>query len=420
MSKKNLKVTFPVLMVFSGICYIYFTTVFVFIDRWFGLFSSPGLMNAAVFTAIAAISVFNYSIALFRDPGRVPSSFIPDIEDSQNQIQEVKRKGIAWSDFESGDLRFCQKCSHYKPPRAHHCRVCNRCILRMDHHCIWINNCVGHANYKVFFVFVLYAVIACIYSAVSLSHFIIRTNNVLNQISGFLSRIIFQVLLLGSILRDMVKDEQHNEGSSRTVYVISCLLIVPLTIALGVLLGWHIYLTLRNKTTIEYYEGVRAMWLAEKGGEVYRHPYDLGAYENLASLKFIGVLPSNLLEAEDMQLDIVILPWLKYGVIAVQGSLYRLVPHRKLSYVWTMEGRDMVVAGCRNVWRVRNGGEISCEDGFMVIIRSLVQMSLAGYALRQATLDRGYASLYHIISLLVQLQIEKKFLKFVFEAKSFS
>lgn len=23
------------------------------------------------------------------------------------------------------------------------------------------------------------------------------------------------------------------------------------------------------------------MWLAEKGGQVYKHPYDIGAYENL-------------------------------------------------------------------------------------------------------------------------------------------
>ncbi|KMT11075.1 hypothetical protein BVRB_5g111630 isoform A [Beta vulgaris subsp. vulgaris] len=246
MSKKKCRVTLPVILVVSAICYIYFTTIFVFLDRWLGLFSSPGLMNAVVFTAIAAICVFNYVIAILRDPGRVPNPFIPDIEEAHNPIQEVKRK--------SGDLRFCQKCSHYKPPRAHHCRVCKRCVLRMDHHCIWINNCVGHANYKVFFIFVLYAVIACIYSA---------------------------VLLLGSMVSDTAQDEQQNEGSSRTVYVISCLLLFPLTIALGVLLGWHIYLTLRNKTTIEYYEGVRAMWLAEKGGEVYRHPYDLGAYDNL-------------------------------------------------------------------------------------------------------------------------------------------
>lgn len=35
-----------------------------------------------------------------------------------------------------------------------------------DHHCIWINNCVGHENYKIFLVFVLYAVVASLYSLV--------------------------------------------------------------------------------------------------------------------------------------------------------------------------------------------------------------------------------------------------------------
>ncbi|KAJ1389983.1 Palmitoyltransferase, DHHC domain [Sesbania bispinosa] len=156
-----------------------------------------------------------------------------------------------------GDLRYCQKCSHYKPPRAHHCRVCKRCVLRMDHHCIWINNCVGHANYKVFFIFVMYAVIACIYSL---------------------------VLLVGSLAYDGTRDEEKNGGSFRTVYVVSGILLVPLSIALCVLLGWHIYLVLHNKTTIEYHEGVRALWLAEKGGSIYKHPYDLGPYENLTSV----------------------------------------------------------------------------------------------------------------------------------------
>ncbi|KAJ0088647.1 hypothetical protein Patl1_31843 [Pistacia atlantica] len=187
---------------------------------------------------------------------RVPSNYMPDIEDDHNTMHEIKRKG--------GDLRYCQKCSHYKPPRAHHCRVCKRCVLRMDHHCIWISNCVGHANYKVFFVFLLYAVVACIYSL---------------------------VLLVGSLSTDPLKDEQQSGGSFRTAYVISGLLLVPLSVALSVLLGWHIYLILQNKTTIEHHEGVRALWLAEKGGHVYMHPYDLGVYENLTIGKYLAPPP---------------------------------------------------------------------------------------------------------------------------------
>lgn len=244
--KQGFNFSLPVTVVVLAISYIYVTTVFVFIDRWFGLMSSPGIMNAVVFTAVALMCVFNYAVAIFRDPGRVPLNYMPDIEDNQNPIHEIKRKG--------GDLRYCQKCAHYKPPRAHHCRVCKRCVLRMDHHCIWISNCVGHANYKVFFIFVMYAVAACVYSL---------------------------VLLVGSLTNDPLKDEEQSGDSFRTVYVISGLLLVPLSLALAVLFVWHIYLILQNKTTIEYHEGVRAMWLAEKGGQIYKHPYDLGVYENL-------------------------------------------------------------------------------------------------------------------------------------------
>ena len=28
----------------------------------------------------------------------------------------------------------CGKCNGIRPPRAHHCMVCGRCILKMDHH----------------------------------------------------------------------------------------------------------------------------------------------------------------------------------------------------------------------------------------------------------------------------------------------
>ncbi|PIN04754.1 Protein S-acyltransferase [Handroanthus impetiginosus] len=124
----------------------------------------------------------------------------------------------------------------------------------MDHHCVWMNNCVGHANYKIFFVFVVYTVIGCIYSL---------------------------ALLVGSVIVDSQNDA---EDSVRIIHIISGLLLVPLSLALGFFLGWHIYLIVQNKTTIEYHEGVRAMWLAEKGGQLYSHPYDIGVYENLTAI----------------------------------------------------------------------------------------------------------------------------------------
>ncbi|KAE8725089.1 putative protein S-acyltransferase 16 [Hibiscus syriacus] len=247
--KRGFSFSLPVTVVVSSIAFVYFCTVFVFIDRWFGLMTSPGIMNAFAFTGVSFMCVLNYALAIIMDPGRVPSTFLPNIEDSSVTVHEIKRKG--------GDLRYCQKCSHFKPPRAHHCRVCKTCVLRMDHHCIWINNCVGHSNYKVFFVFVVYTVIACIYSL---------------------------VLLVGSLTNDSQRDEEQSADSLRIVYVISGLLLVPLSMALSVLLGWHIYLILQNKTTIEYHEGVRATGLEDKLGNAYKHPYDLGAYRNLVTV----------------------------------------------------------------------------------------------------------------------------------------
>jgi 7-cyano-7-deazaguanine synthase in queuosine biosynthesis len=31
-----------------------------------------------------------------------------------------------------GDPTWCETCGIWKPDRAHHCRVCDACVLRMD------------------------------------------------------------------------------------------------------------------------------------------------------------------------------------------------------------------------------------------------------------------------------------------------
>lgn len=83
-----------------------------------------------------------YLLAICANPGRVPRGFTP-------------RRG-EWR-------RWCAKCSHYKPERAHHCKTCNQCVLVMDHHCPWIYNCVGFGNMPHFFRFLASVIVATSY-----------------------------------------------------------------------------------------------------------------------------------------------------------------------------------------------------------------------------------------------------------------
>lgn len=60
----------------------------------------------------------------------------------------------------------CAKCAGaFKPPRARHCSVCGRCIIKLDHHCPWINNCVGLTNMKFFWLYTLYNFVAAALAA---------------------------------------------------------------------------------------------------------------------------------------------------------------------------------------------------------------------------------------------------------------
>lgn len=263
-------ISLPVLFVLGTICFVYYTIVFLVIDPWLSLLTVPGVLNAAAFTLWAAMCLSCYWRAVARDPGRVAAQYLPDVEAEEAAIQEVKRKG--------GDARYCQKCRHYKPPRAHHCRVCKRCVLRMDHHCVWINNCVGYENYKPFFLFVLYICTALLHAIVLLAG---QAWSELTFGAGGLEPRTEPPLVRRHV---SLLAADSNSAVSASLRICCAIVTVPLLIALGVLLAWHLYLLSCNKTTIEYHEGVRAKWLAAKAGEEYKHPYDLGWERNAVQL----------------------------------------------------------------------------------------------------------------------------------------
>lgn len=65
-------------------------------------------------------------------------------------------------------LRFCSFCQQYMPDRAYHCLQCRQCVYMYDHHCNITNTCVGQNNYKIFFTFVLYSLLYCTSSLITM------------------------------------------------------------------------------------------------------------------------------------------------------------------------------------------------------------------------------------------------------------
>mmetsp|Transcript_31694 Transcript_31694/g.51144 ORF Transcript_31694/g.51144 Transcript_31694/m.51144 type:complete len:299 (-) Transcript_31694:175-1071(-) len=143
--------------------------------------------------------------------------------DSRSE-SDVEAVSLNWE----GKRRFCHHCNKYKPARAHHCRVCGRCTLRMDHHCPWLNNCVGENNHKFFLLFVGYLLVACAYVLIT---------------------------LWDSFVEALHSDRGVEDFSPAMNLVYTCILCTCIGVALMLFMAFHTMLVLTARTTIEFFKG---------------------------------------------------------------------------------------------------------------------------------------------------------------------
>ncbi|XP_038118596.1 palmitoyltransferase ZDHHC20-B isoform X2 [Culex quinquefasciatus] len=226
---------FPVLFIVAVIAWSYYAFV---VQLTF--FTVTGVLQRILFLLfyhlILVMFLWSYYRTVFTDIGRVPARFrVPrseldrllraQSEDEQKQILEAFAKQLPIvTRTLNASVRFCEKCRLIKPDRAHHCSVCGVCVLKLDHHCPWVNNCINFTNYKFFILFLGYALVYCLYVAFSTVMYM-----------------------------ELIWSASGREGKIDGRFHILFLFFVSLMFAISLvsLFGYHVYLVLLNRTTLE-------------------------------------------------------------------------------------------------------------------------------------------------------------------------
>lgn len=122
--------------------------------------------------------------------------------------------------------KWCKKCAAPKPPRAHHCAVCQRCVLAMDHHCPLTGNCVGYYNHKFFLIFTFDLMVGSLYG-IAVTYYAFRQ----------------------CVLAETLADFCEEYGRTRYTYMVGVVCSIPTCL----LFTFQLHMILTNDTTVEYF-----------------------------------------------------------------------------------------------------------------------------------------------------------------------
>ncbi|XP_052119494.1 palmitoyltransferase ZDHHC20-B isoform X1 [Frankliniella occidentalis] len=246
---------FPVIFIVSVILWSYYAYV-IQLCLLTVVSNIQRVVYIVLYHAFLLFFLWSYYQTIFNSIGKVPSQFrlpaseldrLMQAESDEAKIQVVKRfaQNLPISNrTASGAVRFCEICQHVKPDRAHHCSVCGDCVLKMDHHCPWVNNCVSFTNYKFFTLFLGYAFSYCMFIALTTLQFFIKFwKNELNGMEHFHILLLFFVSIMFAL-------------------------------SLVSLFGYHLYLVVHNRTTLESFRPPVFQTGPDKNG------FSLGKFNN--------------------------------------------------------------------------------------------------------------------------------------------
>jgi palmitoyltransferase len=244
-------ILFAVVLV-SLITYTYFDVVMPALEvnvfsTWWMIFTSIGIW-------FLYNIIFNYVSTILVNPGE------PSVS-TNVRVGAVGEESVE-------EIRWCKLCDTVKPPRTRHCSICKKCVAKMDHHCPWMNTCIGFYNYRYFWMTLFYITTGTIYYC-------------------FLSFLPFYANFR-RLSNEKFQYYVSEEHSGRTRLILTFVLCLSLSLAVGMLFSFHIYLVCKNLTSIEFYNSKSRN--AEKQNAAFHgkflpsNIYDLGYRNNISQV----------------------------------------------------------------------------------------------------------------------------------------
>lgn len=258
LSRENSDRAFVVVVV-TIISYGFFSYITLIVIPWRWWSTPIGLVNVIGLFISFYLLCYSYYKSITTSPGFVKKGWI-DAEASEQdrawaRSEESKNPRKYMDPATFYKPRWCPYCQSYKPPRSHHCKELGRCVLKMDHYCPWVYNAVGYRNHKYFVLFLIYATGSLSYHLICV---ILRIAYTLS--SGkppFFS--VFEIVM----------------------FSLQLIFVLPVTIAIGSLLGYQISCIWNGMTSIESFLEKSYRKAAQRAGRKFRWYYDFGTVDNM-------------------------------------------------------------------------------------------------------------------------------------------